>query len=259
VFFNHLKRVSFIALAALLLLPAANVRAADVDTMDADGTSADIISKFVAATEGQQNVGDSGSVEMDISASLPKLQKQGHLRALKKISRLGHSTYRVLSFQGDNTVKQQVIARYLEAEQKAQGDRTMAITPANYKFKYEGERDGTVCPAVYVFNLSPRKKRVGLFRGELWIDAQTYLPVYEKGRFVKNPSIFFKRVDFERAYTIRDGKWLPEHMTSTINAHVVGTVELDVYYSNFSSAVDASDEEGSDSGVRPAIAVAAAD
>ena len=86
---------------------------------------------------------------------------------------------------------------------------------------------------MYVFALSPKKREAGLFKGEIWLDASTYLPVYEKGRFVKNPTIFFKRVDFERAFAIKDGKPLPQYMNSTITTRVVGKVELDVNYSNY--------------------------
>ena len=36
-------------------------------------------------------------------------------------------------------------------------------------------------PATYVFQVTPRKKRAGLFKGEIWIDAATYLRVQETG------------------------------------------------------------------------------
>jgi hypothetical protein len=143
-------------------------------------------------------------------------------------------TYRVLGFQGNNTVKKEVIARYLQAEQQGQGDRKLAVLPTNYKFKYKGERAVNSGEDVYVFHLSPHKKRVGLFKGELWLDARTYLPVYEKGRLVKNPSIFFKKVDFERNYAIRNGVPVPQSMSSIIQTRLVGKVELNVSYSNFS-------------------------
>src|SRR6185295_3094508 len=56
------------------------------------------------------------SMDVEISASLPKLHKRGRLRALRKISRLGRITYEALRFEGDNTVKSNVIVRYLTAE-----------------------------------------------------------------------------------------------------------------------------------------------
>jgi hypothetical protein len=71
-----------------------------------------------------------------------------------------------------------------------------------------------------------------LFKGELWLDASNYFPVYEKGRLVKNPSIFFKKVEFERAFAIQNGVPVPAHLVSTIQTRLVGKVELDVNYRN---------------------------
>ncbi len=84
-----------------------------------------------------------------------------------------------------------------------------------------------------MFQVQPRKKRVGLYKGELWLDSRLYLPVFEKGRFVKNPSIFFKKVDFERGFSIQDGLSVPSYITSTIDTRLVGRVELNISYSNF--------------------------
>ena len=72
-------------------------------------------------------------MEVDIEASLPKLKKQGRLQALRHISRLGRITYDALHFEGDNTVKNNVIAKYLAAETEAQSDAStsLAVTPAN--------------------------------------------------------------------------------------------------------------------------------
>jgi hypothetical protein len=171
------------------------------------------------------------SMEVDINASIPSWKKQATLTALRSISKVGKITYHVLKSQGDNTVRSEVIARYLTAEQQAQGDSAMAINPQNYKFKYRGTRDDQG-NRVYVFLLLPRKKKVGLFKGEMWLDTKSYLPLYEKGRLVKNPSIFFKRVDFERQFAIRNGISVPQRMISTINARFVGKVELTINYSN---------------------------
>ena len=162
-------------------------------------------------------------------------------------------TYRVLGFQGDNTVKKEVIARYLQAEQQSQSDPGLMLTPKNYKFKLKGERVVQGSEQVYMFQVAPRKKRVGLFKGELWLDAGSYLPVLEKGRLVKNPSIFFKKVDFERAFSIQNGVSVPAHMTSTINTRVVGIVELDINYT--SVALGSDDDESLGGG--QAVAVSA--
>lgn len=193
-----------------------------------------ILAKYVEATASQSAPGES-SVEVDIAASIPKLKQDGRLHALRIMSRVGKSSYRVLGFQGSNTVKSQVIARYLQAEQQNQGNAKLEVTPANYKFRFKGAKveDGK---RVYVFALAPRGSGVGLFKGEMWLDADTCLPVYEKGRLTKNPSIFFKRVEFERQFALLNGHAVPQRMNSVITTRLVGKVELNVNYSNYAES-----------------------
>jgi hypothetical protein len=229
-----LKRRTLSALATFVLfLAGATAPAADADEDQPNATSSQILSKYLQATQTHEDSLRGASMEVEINASVPKLKENGNLHALRKISRVGQITYHVLGFQGDNTVKNQVIARYLQAEQQGQGDGTLAITEANYKFKYKGEKQTTTGQSVYVFSLNPRKKKVGLFKGEMWLDRQTCLPVFEKGRLVKNPSIFFKKVDFERAFAIKNGVAIPSYMNSTIDTRLIGKVELSINYSHF--------------------------
>ena len=176
-------------------------------------------------------------MEVEIEASLPKLKRRGRLHALRHISRLGRITYEAILFEGDNTVKNSVIARYLAADTQAQANdgSSVAVTPANYKFKYKGRLDQEG-RQVHVFQLTPRKKRVGLFKGELWLDAETCLPVRESGRLVKNPSIFLRRIEFVREYDILDGVAVPRSIESTVETRVVGKAELTVRFRNVALA-----------------------
>jgi len=211
-----------------------------------------IITRFLQAT--QSNSSQADAMEVDIDANVPKLNQHGRLRALRMISAVGKITYRVLGFQGDNSVKSQVIARYLQAEQQGQDDKTLTLTPTNYKFKLKGERLAANGEKLFVFQVSPRQKRIGLFKGEVWLDAKTDLPVFEKGRLVKNPSIFFRRVDFERDFSILNGSAVPAHMNSTIDTRLVGKVNLSIAYVSPAAAdIGRSDEVGSTGRVSPSL------
>ena len=192
-----------------------------------------IVDQYVDATQVQQERLRGVQMEMDIDAQLVKLEKHGKLRALRKISRLGLITYKALGFSGDTTVKQEVISRYLAAESEARDFGTIAITPANYKFRYLGRIDAAR-RMLQVLDVTPRKKVVGLFKGELWIDAQTGMPVRESGQFVKNPSVFLKKIAFVRYYEMRDGVAFPVHIQSTVDTRIVGRAELAISFSNFS-------------------------
>jgi len=202
----------------------------------------EIVSRYLDATQEQQTALRGGSMEVDIDARLPKRKMHGTLHALRNISKLGRITYHMLGFSGDNTVKTEVIARYLTAEVQAnqgdhQGDSDLSITPANYKFKYKGTQDLDGREA-YVLRVTPREKKIGLFKGELWLDAETFMPVRESGSFVKTPSIFLKKVQFVRHYMLQNGVSVPQHTESKIDARFFGPVELDINYQKFSKDTD---------------------
>lgn len=223
-----LNKAPLLLLASFFLLAPLATRAAGEDADDP--SEKEVLSHYFAASATNADALRGTASEVEIDASVPKLKKEGKLHALRSISSIGKITYKILGFQGDNVIKNEVIARYLEAEQQAQDSQKLAINKENYKFKYKGThklRDDSV---IYVFFLSPRKKLVGLFKGEMWLDYKTYLPVLEKGRFVKNPTVFFKKVEFVREYKIENGKPVPMHMDSTIDARVVGKVNLSIDY-----------------------------
>jgi len=193
---------------------------------------ADIVEKYLNSSQLQQETLRGMQMEVQISADLPKLHKAGKMSALRVISRLGKISYKMLGFSGDDTVKKDVIARYLTAETETQKDNSQfAITPANYRFKYKGwlEQDGK---RVHLFDLKPRKKRVGLFKGELWLDAQTFMPIREEGEFVKNPSVFLKKVEFVRDYAIQDGVAIPKHIESRVDTRIVGRADISIDFTN---------------------------
>jgi hypothetical protein len=193
-----------------------------------------MVNRYIAATQAQQIALRGGTEEIDIDAAVPKFKKQGKLHALRSISKLGRITYHALGFSGDNVVKTEVIANYLKAEvEAAKGASDVAITPAHYKFKYKGtqELNGR---QVYVLHLNPREKKVGLFKGELWLDAETYMPVREQGSFVKSPSFMLKKMQFVRDYEIQNGVSVPQRTESRVETRFFGQVELNINYLTFS-------------------------
>lgn len=191
-----------------------------------------IVENYCAATRRQEQAVRGASMEVEISGSLPKLKKEGRLHAFRHITALGRITYDALRFQGDNTIKKEVINRYLQQEIASSGDPSIALTPDNYKFKYKGrqELDGRDS---YVFQVTPKKKREKLYKGELWIDAATYLPVREAGRLVKTP-LGVRGVTFVRRYGIQNGVSVPRQLQSVTDVWFFGKAELTVDFANFS-------------------------
>jgi hypothetical protein len=203
--------------------------------MMADGPALEqprtLVDQYVAATQVQKERLQGTSMEVEIEAELPKLKKKGHLFAIRKIASLGRITYDAIRFDGDKTIRNQVIARYMAAEtETSQHDgESLAITPANYKFKYKGSKELHGRRA-HLFEVKPHRKRAGLYRGELWVDSETYLPLREAGRLVKTPSIFLKRVDFVRDYRIEGDLALPERLQSEVDTRIAGKAILTIAY-----------------------------
>ena len=204
-----------------------------------------IVQNYCSAMLSQAQSARGASMEVQIEASLPSLQKHGKLHALRHISKLGRITYKVLGFEGDNTVKNEVIARFLQAEIDAQSEQSLsfAVTPDNYKFLYKG-RNQFGGRAVHVFQVTPKRKREHLFKGEIWIDAETYLRVQETGYMVKNPSIWVKKFAFTRQYDVRDGMSVPRLVAGRVDTRLVGPAELKMDFSNF--CVDTTADEDID-------------
>lgn len=227
----------FLLLTAILASTAFSLTPDPGDKLEEEGRS--YLEQYLNATKGQEDRLRGLGMDVEIEASLPTLKRKGKFHAIRQISKLGQVTYRAVTFQGDNTIKNEVIARYLQAE-KESAERGLSLrpTPENYKFKYYGlygEGDWQL----HLFELTPKHKKQGLFQGWLWIESKTGLPVREQGELVRNPSIFLKRVEFVNDYEIRDGVSIPVTLNSHIQTRVVGKAELSIRYSNVKEAPDA--------------------
>jgi hypothetical protein len=214
----------------------APVWASDDPAPASEEAASHILARYVSAIETQKMNPRPLSMEIDIDGNIPRLKKQGRLHALRFITRVGQIVYQALRYEGDNTVKKELIARYLEAEKKARSDYSgsLSITPLNYKFKYKGTMD-YVGRTAHVFQLQPKKKRVGLFKGELWVDAETYLPLREWGELVRNPSVFLKNVYFVRDYHIQDGMSVPRRIISNVDTRIVGRANLTIWFDRYNT------------------------
>ncbi len=173
---------------------------------------------------------------IEIEASIPRLAKDGRLLAIRRLAPFGKPQYRVLETAGDHTVKQQVIARYLSAEVEAAAlpPASVAVAPANYRFRYaasiaEGER------LTYIFEITPHKKRPGLIRGQLWIDAGTGAVLRLTGHLVRMPSIFLRHINFTRDTSIREGVPYARITRLEIDTRLVGRADLTITERPFSS------------------------
>jgi len=185
------------------------------------------LERYLAGAANNAPWSEPNTVLLEIDASLPRFAERGNLRAIRHWSKRQTPDYQVLRIEGDAIVKQRVIAGYLTAEKEAatMPASSVAITLANYKFHYLASGGGT--PA-YAFQITPRHKRTGLIKGELWIDGATGFAVHEAGYFVRKPSIFIRRLKITRDVSLSDG--LPYLRTTHLDIDIrfAGRAELTI-------------------------------
>jgi hypothetical protein len=173
--------------------------------------------------------------DVRIDASLPKLRRQGSVSGLKVVSQTGQSVYRGLRFTGDKLVKNEVIARFLANDTKPLDPAAgVGVTQQNYSFVYDKTSiyNGLIA---YVFRLRPKRRRVGLFKGELWLDAATAAPLRLWGDFTKSPSLFIRGFRFVEDYQDLGQCHQPVRLLLTIRTRAVGEVEMALWLHSLDS------------------------
>jgi hypothetical protein len=193
---RSLRRVTPVVL--LSLFPVGVWAGDSLETSSATSAPAPklVLARYTEALQQNSHRLECRKVALEIEASLPKLEQHGRLHAIRQLVAPGRPEYQALRIEGDRTVRQQVIARYLSAEAQAEAlpSDSVAVSPANYRFRYKGSI-GSAGALAYVFEITPRRKRTGLIQGELWIDSASGLAVRKAGRLVKMPSVFLRRID----------------------------------------------------------------
>jgi len=185
------------------------------------------LERYLAGAANNAPWSEPNTVLLEIDASLPRLAERGNLRAIRQWSERQTPDYQVIRIEGDAMVKQRVLARYLTAEKEAAAmpPSSVAVTLANYKFRYLASSGGA---PVYAFQITPRHKRTGLIKGELWIDGTTGLAVHEAGYLVKRPSIFIRRLKITRDISLSDGVPYLRTTHLDIDVRLVGRAELTI-------------------------------
>jgi hypothetical protein len=100
--------------------------------------------------------------------------------------------------------------------------------------------------SISVFELKPKRNAVGLFKGELWLDNSTGMPVKEVGTLVKTPSLLLKSISFVNEFQIKDGVAWPSHIECHVDTHVAGRADLNIRFSNVTQAAEGEAKEIAD-------------
>ena len=170
-----------------------------------------------------------------IRAELPESSQRGEFELQRHYVAPRTLEFKTVQFTGDGFVKNNVITRLLQSEvdhvQKDDPALT-AISEANYKFSYKSTPmiQGRL---MHVYQVKPRKKRVGLFKGRIYLDAYTGSLAYATGTVVKSPSFFVKKVEFVQEYADFGPFTFPVHIHSEATARLVGRAVVDIYHRDY--------------------------
>lgn len=175
-----------------------------------------------------------------IHAELPGTSQQGEFELRRHYAAPHTLEFKPVHFTGDGFVKNNVITRLLQSEVEHQKEDTSltAITPANYKFSFKGtvQLDDRL---VHVYQTKPRKKRVGLFKGRIFLDVYTGALARAEGSVVKSPSFFVKKIEFVQDYVDYGSFTFPAHMHSDARTRVLGRVIVDIYQRDYQAMPNA--------------------
>jgi hypothetical protein len=136
-----------------------------------------------------------------------------------------------------------IIGRMLEKEAEVTKDSGATdISADNYDLRFirEEEVSGQRC---YVLQLLPRRKDKDLLRGNIWVDANTYLLRRTEGQPAKVPSWWVGDVRIALRYGDVGGMWLQTASEATARVRILGPctmVSRDVKYKITELVADAS-------------------
>jgi hypothetical protein len=170
-----------------------------------------------------------------VRAELPETSQQGEYELQRKFEAPHSLQFTPVHFSGDGFVKSSVINRVLQSEvDHVQKDdpKLTAVSPANYKFSYKGVTH-VGDRLVHEYLVKPRKKRMGLFKGHVYLDAHTGTLVRAEGTVVRPPSFFVKHIEFVQDYTDVQSFTLPAHIHSEARARIVGRTIVDIQHRDY--------------------------
>jgi len=186
---SHSRRHSWSVLLLTMCIAPTTLPAAD--SMAMAGYSRGLaFARYVALQEQRDPFVRAQSSGVVVEASLPDLYKSAGLLAVRKRGANHRSQLQILQLTGDGTVAEEVINRYFTVREQMEGLAlsSRAITPTNYKFHFAREVR-TSGGVAYVYDITPKKKGLGLVSGQIWMDSETGQEITLTGHINQAPLI----------------------------------------------------------------------
>jgi hypothetical protein len=128
------------------------------------------------------------------------------------------------SIQGTNgsAMGQILVRRMLVGEAEVEKKHLATdLSTDNYDFRFIRQEE-VVGQRCYVLELLPRRKEQYLLHGDIWVDAETYLPLRFEGAFAKSPSWWVRDVRMTFVYGDVGGMWLQTSTEAAADVRILG-------------------------------------
>ena len=128
----------------------------------------------------------------------------------------------VIQHTDGNVMGEKIVRRVLDGEVGVAKDSSSTdISRDNYDFLFirEEEIGARHC---FVLELLPRRNDKNLLRGEVWVDANTYMLQRVEGQPAKSSSWWVRDVRIVLLYGDVDGMWLQTALEATANVRILG-------------------------------------
>ena len=147
----------------------------------------------------------------------------------------GSKNFKIIEMTGPGALRKLVFQRMLDTESAASKPEAQAATKINadnYSFRMLETRN-TNGRLYHVLAVEPKSANALLFRGSVWIDAESYAIVRIEGAPAKNPSMWVEKTDFVHEYSPVGAHWLATVNRSETIVRVFGKTLIRIDYKDY--------------------------
>lgn len=147
----------------------------------------------------------------------------------------GSKNFKIIEMTGPGALRKLVFQRMLDTESSASKPEVQAATRINadnYTFR-KLETRTTNGRLYHLLSAEPKSANALLFRGTVWIDAESYAIVRIEGTPARNPSVWVEKTDFVHEYSPVGAHWLATINRSETSVRVFGKTLIRIDYQDY--------------------------
>lgn len=203
----------------------------------ADGLPAadEIVAKVEAADRGRRASMPGYSAVRHYAVENTRFKVKASMTVKVEVDHLGMKRFQVQEVSGPAAVRKLVFQRMLDTEAKASSRDAQAssrISRENYSFRLLEQTTAQGRPQ-YVLEAEPKSVNPLLFRGRMWVDAESSAVVRIEGAPAQNPSFWVKKTHFIHEYVETNDQWMASSNRSESDIRIFGKSVVTIRYGDY--------------------------